>query len=558
MERLGYTAAWGVFVASATRDSVADLPAPHVWARVGLACLVVLGAWLRLRAIGHGLTPEEVSDVEHGSLGYYLSGAEVGVNPPLLRVALNLLLECRDTLIAGRILSLACGLLTPLWLFAVARRASRGSDVAGLFAAAMAAVLPMAVETGTEFRAYAPALACTAAMLAAAGAVLDTPEDASRRGSVVGFTGLAVLLPQLHYMGVPLLLGLGAALLTVRAARPLLAGLVVSGLVFLPIAVVAWGQSESRATEGGDVREGLLAVGSLDLSLPGDWLDWMIDSGLVSGWHDAERAGLAGFVIMALSIAALCWRRLGGLQRGLIGASVGVLGGTAIFATAHHVRSPVAVILLSAVAPLVASLPSVFPRRWRPVMSALLFPPLLVGVVDKWSRAEAPTDPMGWFDHHVRDFDAVRGDAPVWLMPRISHTTLHFYLVGHSWGPHAPATACEGDTDCFELRGVRFRSDDCGRGRGQKRWWCRWMRRGRGMAEGVSGCGRGRRRCGGVRGCSDRRVAARPQRPRPRRVGCGGRVSARVGGRHGMTPRTTSAGPSLLLAATLSFRQFSP
>lgn len=417
---------------------------------------VAVGAWLRLAAARHGYAPDELANITHKGAWAIITDPESGVNPPLLRLVVNLPFETGGSLVWGRLLSVLCGVLA---IPAVAALARRVGGLGAMVAAAWIIALHLdAVRMSAQIRAYSPFVLVAALHLLAVMRWAEAPAERPRRWAVALS---ALVLPQLHYFGVPLLLGVAAAAAIEPSTRRLWRLYVPAALALLPLVLLITGEHEARVAMKGALSDTLLLMLSLDLQgVPAL-------SGRLFGWlrlrPDLTDHALQATITSGLLLASVLRARpLSTAARTLVGALVGVLLGVLGFSTVQYVRSPVALYVAVSAIPLLAASLGLARSRAGVALAALalvlgLGPALVRGLADlssPWPEDSAP-DFVASFHTH----DAARGDRPVFVTPRHALNGVFVAFAARQLmdAPERGAGVCGGDHDCFVWDGIPFR-----------------------------------------------------------------------------------------------------
>lgn len=233
---------------------------------MGLAVVTAVAGVLRAVRLPLGVTSDEVGNVlPDPSLWGVLSDPEGGVNPPLLRVWMNVLFEPAWAVDAGRGLALVGSTLAVPWVAAVVARTTRSWGL-GLAAGLVVAVHPWAVAYGALARAYGPLSAAIGLHLWG----LVRWSDGEKRSDAILAAAGAVWTVQQHFLGLGILLGTASWLVGSPRDRRLLWG---HGLAVLSVAPWLWmgltDASERVTPSGGSVLERMLWVASSGLGAPG-------------------------------------------------------------------------------------------------------------------------------------------------------------------------------------------------------------------------------------------------------------------------------------------------
>jgi len=416
------------------------------------AAAVLVGGWLRVRALDAPYSPDEFANVHSGGLFAIWMDAESGVNPPLTRWLGNLFVPDRWSIITGRLVSVVASTAALPIAFLVAVRASR-SEFAALAATTLLAVAPVMVTTGGWFRSYAlwslafgVHLLCVSAL-----AEGDRSPEAPRRWAAMS----AAVMVWTHYLTIPLAL-LWAPLLQWTGLVPRAMRLWLPAAVSIaPMALLVFGVTEARVATSSGVLEGLADIvsgGFPGKPSPGWW------SAVVSGLPgDLWRDHLSSVVLTApLLLVPLVWRRLPPTARVAAVGLLALLGSVLAVGLFQFVRSPVGVMWFSLLAPVLARLLAL--PRWSllrigfVVAAGGLLGRGRGGELDRarWSPPEIGLQRI--VDQWPRHAGLSPGDR-IWVSPGWAWTGSHLLLVGTS-ARHAEASPrCEGDR-CYEHQGV--------------------------------------------------------------------------------------------------------
>jgi hypothetical protein len=163
--------------------------------------LVLFGAGLVLRvlALRHGYQSDEIA-LLHSAASFW-SNPENGINPPLHRLLLHAWLSDVPALRLGRGLSLVCG-TGALWFSYQIGRTIGGNRVSGAMSLALAAFTGIVIEHAALTRVYSVWFLVATWHVYAALRWLAAPDE---RRSAVEMAVSAALLPQLHYLSIPIL-----------------------------------------------------------------------------------------------------------------------------------------------------------------------------------------------------------------------------------------------------------------------------------------------------------------------------------------------------------------
>lgn len=326
-------------------------PDTGAWGFAALwAVLLVGGVALRIEALTHGITTDEIGNVLVRTWRAAFFDPESGVNPPLWRWLGVPWPTDRMAIGAGRGLAFVTGVATLVLVGDAARRT--GGRLSALVATAIVACAPACIRDSALDRAYA-AGACTLAAVLWIAAREQAPspaagaERATRRVDrwQIAAVGLTALLPWWHYLLFPV-----AALWMVAGSRG------VSWRLRLGAAVLAWtpllvplvlGRSRREALDDGWVGPTLEVLSGGVHPAPRVY-DLLASLGLRSP-AQVEGALLVGVVLLT----GLVWSRLLPAARLAWLGAVGVAVAVALGEQVHFVRSdaatfwfvPVAVLL---------------------------------------------------------------------------------------------------------------------------------------------------------------------------------------------------------------------
>jgi hypothetical protein len=440
-------------------DDAQAIPPPSLAARLALAAITLAALGLRARDALRGVSPEEAGDLRHGSAWKLWIDSEVGVNPPLLKWIVNLPFECWDSLWFGRALSVIAGTAAVALTFFVARRVARGSDTAGLVAAGLLAVHADAIRNSAEFRPYGVWQAVGALHLLALFHLLDDRASVRARRAVIA---TAVLLPQLHYFGLPWTLAL-AAVLALSADTRALARLYVPAFVLVsPLLAVSLASPGLRRPDGHAVLHTILGVTSMELPSPAALAAPVIDSfGISRGEFYMVEHGLFALALAALLLPyAMAERRLTTPERLVLAGAGSVLFSVLTLGQLHLVRSPIVMMTLTSMPAALAAAPFALAKGpGRDAMRVATAAVLATGLIAFWTRAPE-VDRSRWPDTFLRTWhqhDAVRAGRDVILYPKATEMLLYLTASHHAWDQVDGQSRCADGTDhCFDWDGARF------------------------------------------------------------------------------------------------------
>ncbi len=227
-----------------------------IW--LGLALVVGVGAWLRLRGLTtSSLWFDEWITVEQStrsSLWETITAS--GTHPPLLRLLVRASIALFGTAsvpggmdFAARLPSALLGVASLPFIYLFARRWSRGSAAVGLTAAALYAVSPYGIYYAQEARYYAGMVLFAAWVLHALPRLLEAPRSPRRQAYLA--VPLTLGLLNHHLFGFLFLLTFAVTLphilADLRHRWILAAPWVVAGLLFLPWFFFVVGNLEPQA-----------------------------------------------------------------------------------------------------------------------------------------------------------------------------------------------------------------------------------------------------------------------------------------------------------------------
>lgn len=416
-------------------------------ALLAVTALTLVGLGLRVAMFGTGWAPDELELLYNNRFWYIPTDAESGVNPPLLRFLVNMLVPDAWVLHAGRAISIVLSTLTIPAMYVLGRRLD-DSAIAGLVAAAIVTLHPRAWEMGAQFRAYA---AFCFVLTLHADALIRWVRLPSDRVAERQLIVTAMILPWLHYFSIPLFAALAGLHLLVPGARGLWWRYVPAAVGILPMAPVVLGVTEARVGVPGSWSHALAVIFSTTLEVHGSWSS---SSGGGDAPHWVMAAGL--WAPVAAHVMALPW-----LERGRRTLTLGVLASVAAVAAllpVQYPRSPISLYFLMWLAPLLGGLASL-PRP--PVarvalgagILALLAAPMQGGIPGDGY----PEDGAKWWHAHWHELDEVRAGRDIVVAPGFAMVMAHYYAfrvpIG---GPGAFEHDCDGVT-CFTLDGATWR-----------------------------------------------------------------------------------------------------
>jgi hypothetical protein len=410
-----------------------------------LGVVVAASAWIRWPRLGHGLTGDELGLLQFHGFERLLNESLSRLHPPFYRTVFRVFLDPMAAIEAGRLWSMACGLLGILVIGGLAWRIS-GSRVAGLVGAAFYAALPSAVIWSAFHRPYTTLVLLTAAHL---WAVIRWCE-ARDRGRWLDWLPVvltAVFLPQVHYFAVPWLMCFAAVLTLSGCLSWRRVWVYAPALVaFLPMLwLLLTPQDGGKAHRSGDVAGALQYVLSMGLF-----------------WSKHVLSSMLPVSVAALAIPVLFWRRVGlGVRVCWIGAVASILSVMAA-ATQHGMTSSTTLLGVAALVPLMCALPVVLavdaPRWRRPIAVVatliMIFSARLVH--DRFSYEVEAIKPPDRLQVFLDDWEhLVPSTHTVQFAFSTDHTVARLVLKGWLLGQGEDAE-CAGQRQCFFHGGRRW------------------------------------------------------------------------------------------------------
>ncbi|MFM2162497.1 MAG: hypothetical protein RLZZ383_2009 [Pseudomonadota bacterium] len=422
---------------------------------VAVFCVAVAALALRVLAFGHGYSTDELSNLYQGPWWRVLGDAEVAVNPPLLRAFVNALAPEWAVPWTGRVLAAVASVATVGVLARTAARLTGRWGLAAVFAGAVWAVMPVAVKTGAELRSYGLLGLLFALHLDALTVLRAQPDDrGARRLRLV----TAVAMPWIHYISVPVLLGLGTVGLLRGDRGDRVRAYVPAAIGILPVTTIVFFTDETRVATPESAWWTLVPIAGFGLDVP-DALWVPISTALrpFGVGPTAHHAVATVAVLVAAAVLAVRDRRGGRSAVGVEAAWV-VLASVMSLMPFQYPRSPIGVLLLIALLPRIGA-------AWQREVAGATRGLFGAGVAVLWcisvveSRRKVPReDDVAWFFAHWRAFDDLRGRGPVVVEPASSLQTAYFYLEHDHWmtRPPVPPPECGADPVCFVHDGVAF------------------------------------------------------------------------------------------------------
>lgn len=421
-----------------------------------------MGAWAT------GAAPDELGTVQPGGFLEVLFDPEAGVNPPVWRLLTNPWLDDWPALQAGRLLALVSGVLGIPASAALGWRASRGRPLGALVAAAVVALHPVHVVWSTMFRVYTLAFLAMTVHLLLVGRWTGASQERRRLG--LGVAATAAVLPWLHYVTVPWLLGVGlGAALAIPGARRLPLLYAPAALGSAPLAWAVLTQPDRRVEHVEAVSATLAKVLGTGLHAPalvvaqgGRLLRATGGSGLSS------QAWMAWLTVAVLALGLVAWRRLAPEARlawlSTVGVGFAVLG----LARIQYVRAPTVTFVLVGLAPWLGALAAGLGPTPRPAWRAGLVGVAVVGGLawtvpgdlgESLARARARDAWFDVLDRVVRERTLDAPDGVLHVTPSHASSFLWFHATRLHPSRHHARARCVGDPACFEagpwvIRGV--------------------------------------------------------------------------------------------------------
>lgn len=436
---------------------------------------MVFGAWLRWDGLFKGLTSDEMANVMPWSAWEILTDPEAGVNPPLFRLMFNVPFHETVTPYAGRAFSMVCSLASIGLAWLVGQRAGGGSRGAGLFAAVLFTVHPIAVEYGAIHRIYAWWTATALLHLWALGRALEA-EEGARRPWVALAVGTAVLLPWIHYLAVPVLLAVGLGIAAgMPGYRRWWALYLPAAVAISPMVPAVLFQEARRVESMQPAAEVMHKVIGLGLTPPLALANpvFRVWQGLGLGtfrWHVAMTA----LVLGAFAWQLLRWRTAPATLRLVTAGGLGVMVAAYGLTFLQRVRDPTILMMLVFAAPVLAAVPTVVQARWARVFGWGLLawtvggqlPDRLDWYLNRSGGALAP-DGARDFVASWRRWDEVRAGRVVRVHPGYYVPTMYFYQAGQHFSRAPQEAACGLYGPCYVWEGVVFAGlQDLGDGAG--------------------------------------------------------------------------------------------
>jgi hypothetical protein len=301
------------------------------------AILMVCGGVLRGWAASWGYISDEVCWLFAGGVVGEWAAGETAVNPPALRMIMTAIGgDHWHTPAVGRAWSFAVSTGAIGLMFWLGRLVGQNRNLPGFIAAFYLTFLPLAIQEAGWYRSYATLVFVVLWHLIALVQVVDSGERPRSRTWVVHLVVSAALLPQVHYVGVAILLFEGLTFAVWLRDVRFIAYFVPAALLFAPLGYrIVTGTHEHLAPDPDRLRNyGHLFV--------------------IHVYHPV----LTGLVVLS-------WFRLHRRQRALLLAAIATAVGLLAVANYHAARLELGIVPAAYMLPLLASLPMVIPARSR-------------------------------------------------------------------------------------------------------------------------------------------------------------------------------------------------
>lgn len=394
--------------------------------------LMAFGGLIRGWAATWGYISDEICWIFPGGVWENFITGETAVNPPAIRMVLAAITSDHwQAIQMGRAWSFAAGTAAIGLAFWLGRLVGGHRNVPGLLAAAHLMLLPLAIQQSGLFRSYATLQLVLLWHLIALIQVVERWQEPPPRAWRIHLVASAAALPQVHYVGVAILLFEGLTFALWLRSRRFLRYYVPAALLFLPLGLRIVTRTQEHLAAGPDWWRSLAELFKLAEQHP---------------------------VLAALTL--LCWPLWRRRQRTLLLATVASSAGLIAVASYHSARDDLGIVTTLHLAPLMAALPLAIPAarpvgRWARACGwaiiALLFAELLADRLPRLLLAPRPQDGPPLM---ARDLQAGRwpADRPTFLWPPSTVQPVYFYLTGQRrWAP-CPADEHAGPT-CFEHQG---------------------------------------------------------------------------------------------------------
>lgn len=440
--------AWGRPAPVARIAQAPPSRADLVLTSAGVALAVALALALRVPELGHGVDGDEVANLAPGGFLWQIHDAESLVNPPLIRWVIALC-SGPDPLAAARRVSMIAN-VTGVALGAGLARAIGGRWWCAWIAGALLAINPQMVQSSVTARSYG----LWVGLLSLHAVALATWAAAPSRRASVAVACTALVLPWVHYVSVPWLLGVGlvgAVTLPGRRQLPLL--YLPAAVGFVPLFIPILGHVSRRELPQHGIGAVLDQVVGLDLGVNAFPL---VHAGAPDVLFNPTAPALT--VLLVLVACTLAWRRLTPTWRILVIGAWMVPLSLIPFAAVRHVRAPVAVSMVLMVAPVIAAAPTLF--RWRlagPLVGAALsavFGVFLHARLAAPSTVQSASDAQRDLATSILDGTFPPGDIA--LCPQGQVLPMVYNLTGKHARTLPDAPACAAIHDCEQVLGRRL------------------------------------------------------------------------------------------------------
>ncbi len=388
---------------------------------IGVLAVVIIATVLRLWEFHQPAIADELAWLHPGFSAVEIAlSRETAINPPLLQILFNAPLSAAGALWWGRAWSLAASVLAVVgmaWLARAARDGNTDGATEGIFAALLLALMPIAIQQGGIYRAYA-----TGTLLLIwhywALVVWAKARDTASPGQIAAVVISAILLVQVHYFTAFQLLfeGLLLAAWGRRWRTLLLYG--PAALLLLPWIYVAVGGSEAR----------------LPASSPSEWLSRVYNT--LGLGLDQPRA-LMLVIAVVLVWAAVLWPRLEVGQRVLWIASVAAMLAGLVVPLGHLPRTDTTVFVTPALFALVATMPASYPMplEMRTGIWLALFYGWCNTAFDRYEyESILGATPDQGYVNFVEDYQAGQwASERIYVHPAQAILQMHWELFGEPW-----------------------------------------------------------------------------------------------------------------------------
>jgi hypothetical protein len=437
---------------------------------VWIVSLLLLALWVRWPGMSNGYTSDELANVMAVSAWEIATDPEAGVNPPLLRLMFNVPFDDFTTPWAGRMFSMLCSLGAVVMSYLVGKAAARGHVAAGVLAAMLCVLHPIVFKYAAIYRVYAWWSVTALWHLWAMSRALEA-SDQDRRFWGGQAVVSAVLLPWIHYISVPVLLGWGTAvLLGMPGKRRWFGVYVVSAICVLPLVPAVLFQDARRVASWDAPLDSLNRILGMDLVLPMALTNPAARTWKALGFDNFHWPTCAALVFAAaLLVHVLAWRRSPTVMRLITAGGIALCAGIYGLAHVQIVRDPTMVMMVVFMAPVLAALPALLPwtyARWAgwAILCWLIGDQLPDRIAWHGKRSQE-TNAVPAFVASWHDWDEVRRGRPVRVHPGYHIPTLYFYEAEEHFRRAPWAKACDAYSPCYVADDTVFGAiDDVGDG----------------------------------------------------------------------------------------------